>query len=52
MKLIIEREATFENNSNIKIKVTQKISRALWKTMKQDMLNSRLPVLFDGELPT
>jgi len=53
MKSIIEREATFENNSDMEVKVTQiKLSRAFVKemacqedltvehTMKQDILNS------------
>jgi len=32
MKLIIERDATFENNSDMEVKVTQKqLSRALVK---------------------
>jgi len=32
MKLIIEREATFENNSDMEVKVTQKqLSRAFVK---------------------
>jgi len=44
MKLIIEREATFENNSDIDIKLTEKIITIICKiyTIKLDMLNSQL----------
>jgi len=44
MKFIIEREATFEINSVLEIKVPQKqLSRARkGNTMKQDMLNSQI----------
>jgi len=42
MKSIIEREVTFENNSDMEVKVTQeKIITSICKgnIMKQDMLN-------------
>jgi len=45
MKSIIEREATFENNSHMEVKVTQKqlvTSICKGNTMKQDMLNSQI----------
>jgi len=44
MKSIIEREATFVNNTDMEVKVTQKkLLRAFVKeTMKQDMLNSQI----------
>jgi len=44
MKLIVQREATFENNSGMEVKVTQtKSTQAFVKeTMKQDMLNSQI----------
>jgi len=45
MKSIIEREATFENNSDMEVKVTQKkivTSICEGNTMKQDMLNRQI----------
>jgi len=45
MKLIIEHEATFENNSDIEVKVTQKkiiTSISKRNTMKQDTLDSQI----------
>jgi len=45
MKLIIEREATDKNITDIEIKITKKkSSRAFYEgnTMKQDMLNSEI----------
>jgi len=40
MKLIIERKATFKNNSDTEVKVTQKKSSRAF--LKQDMLNSQI----------
>jgi len=45
MKMIIERQATFKNNSDMEVKVTQKkiiTSVCKGKTLKQDMLNSQI----------
>jgi len=39
MKSIIKHEATFKNNSDTEVKVTQKIHQDIRYTMKQDMLN-------------
>jgi len=58
MKSIIEREATFANNLDMKVKVTQKqLSRAFVKEtqMKQDMLNSQIHLTSQaprGSLPS
>jgi len=58
MKLIIERKATFENNSDMEVKVTQKtIITSICKgnTMKQDMLNSQIHLTSQaprGSLPS
>jgi len=42
MKLIIEREATFENNSESEVKVTQKIIMSICKGSTMNMHNSQI----------
>jgi len=54
MKLIIEREATFKNNSDIQVKVTHKIIMNICEgnTMKQDMLTSQINLTSQATLNT
>jgi len=52
MKLIIELEATFKNNSDMEVKVRQKSITSICKgcAMKQDMLNSQIHLTSQGSV--